>query len=272
MVRNPPFSGHFYPASEQSLRAMLESFAPQVQQKVQARAALCPHAGYVYSGGVAGTTLGTIEVPGSVLVLNPSHHFARPAFALWDGDDWLTPLGVVPLHSELTAALAALPLVTVDPRPHQPEHSAEVLLPFLQYYNPMVRVAVVCVTASAGLEALKQFGRSCAGVLADCGEEDALILVSSDMSHESGARALEVVKANDRLAIEQMEKLDPDGLYAVARDAGVTMCGVLPAVAGMTAARARGAQRGELVARATSADAPGADLSYVVGYAGMIFR
>jgi len=272
MVRRPAVSGQFYPAAAGALRSMLESFDPHVEQKAQAPAALCPHAGYVFSGAVAGRTLGSIRVPDTVLLLNPSHHFAGPAFALWDGGDWQTPLGVVSLHEELTAALAALPMVSVEPRAHQPEHAGEVMLPFLQHYNPDVRIAVVCVTASAGLEALKGFGRSCVGLLEECGEPDALVLASSDMSHESGPRALDVVKAHDSLAIEQMEKLDPDGLYRVVREQRITMCGVLPAVAAMTAARQRGAEKGELIGRATSADSPQGRGSYVVGYAGMVFR
>jgi AmmeMemoRadiSam system protein B len=272
MARRAAVSGQFYPADAGALRAMIESFDPRLEKKGQASAALCPHAGYVFSGAVAGRTLGSIRVPDAVLVLNPSHHVASPAFALWDGGDWQTPLGAVPQHEELTAALAALPLVSVDAWAHRPEHAAEVLLPFLQYYNPAVRIAVVCVTASASPAALKQFGRSCAGVLAECGEPDALVLVSSDLSHESGPRALEVVKAHDSLVIEQMEKLDPDGLYRVASQQPVTMCGVLPAVAAMSAARARGATKGELIARATSADSPQGGGSYVVGYAGIVFR
>ena len=272
MLRRPAVSGQFYPADPKVLRSMLESFDPRPAEKTPALGALCPHAGYVFSGAVAGKTLGSIRVPDTVLILNPSHHVAGPAFALWDGGGWQTPLGTVPLHEGLTAALAALPLVTVEPMAHQAEHAGEVLLPFLQYYNPQVRIAVVCVTASAGLAALKQFGRSCAGVLIDCGEEDALILASSDLSHESGPRALDVVKAHDSLVIEQMEKLDPDGLYRVAREAGVTMCGVLPAAVAMSAVQARGGESGELIARATSADSPHGGGSYVVGYAGIVFR
>ncbi len=271
MVRRPAVSGQFYPAAAGALRSMLESFDPHVEDKVQAPAALCPHAGYVFSGAVAGRTLGSMRVPDTVLLLNPSHHVAGPAFALWDGGGWQTPLGVVPLHEGLTTALAALPQVSVEPRVHGPEHAGEVMLPFLQYYNPDVRIAVVCVTVSAGLEALKEFGRACAGVLEECGEPDALVLASSDLSHESGPRALDVVKAHDSLVIEQMEKLDPDGLYRTARERGVTMCGVLPAVAAMESARQRGAARGELIGRATSADSPQGRGSYVVGYAGIIF-
>jgi hypothetical protein len=128
------------------------------------------------------------------------------------------------------------------------------------------------VTASANLGSLKELGASLADVLARTGETDALIVASSDMSHESGSAALEIVNRNDPLAIAQMEALNPEGLYRVCREKPITMCGVLPAVVMMAAVAARGARQGILVARATSADSPLGGGSYVVGYAGMVFK
>jgi AmmeMemoRadiSam system protein B len=203
--------------------------------------------------------------------MNPSHAYRSPAFALWTGGGWITPLGEIALHDELTSALAGLPMVTPADEPHLPEHSAEVVLPFIQCHRPDVRIAVICVTASASLADLKEFGAALPVVLASCGSEDALVVASSDMSHESGARALEIVNRNDPLAIEQMKRLDPDGLYRVCRQQSITMCGVLPAVATMASVAARGGNRGTLVSRATSADAALGSSTYVVGYAGMLF-
>lgn len=162
--------------------------------------------------------------------------------------------------------------MTADDRPHLPEHSAEVVLPFIQYHNPAARIAVICVTASASLDALRRLGASLADVIRQSGEPDALVVASSDMSHESGGRALDVVNRNDPLAIAQMEALSPEGLYTVCRQESITMCGVLPAVAMMSAVAARGGNRGILAARATSADSPLGTGSYVVGYAGMLFE
>lgn len=272
MSRKPVVSGQFYPADARGLRSTIKSCTPEVEGRERVLGALCPHAGYAFCGSVAGRLFARIEVPDTVLLLNPSHSYDRPAFALWTGGNWLTPLGEVALHEALTSALADLPPVTADDRPHLPEHSGEVVLPFLQYHNPQVRIAVICVTASADLAALKGLGVSLADVLARCGEEDALIVASSDMSHESGSRALDVVDRNDPLAIAQMEELSPDGLYRVCRQEGITMCGVLSAVAMMAATGARGGRQGALVARATSADSPLGSGSYVVGYAGMVFR
>jgi AmmeMemoRadiSam system protein B len=206
-----------------------------------------------------------------VLLLTPSHNYAQPAFALWTGGEWETPLGSVALHEGLTAALSRCPHVTPADEPHRPEHSGEVVLPFLQYHNPGLQIAVLCVTASARLAALKEVGTFAAEALAEVGEPGALVVASSDMSHEHGAHALDVVRRNDALAIAEMEELDADGLYSVCRLESITMCGVLPAIAMMASAAARGGRQGTLVGRATSADSPLGGGDYVVGYAGMRF-
>ena len=272
MARQPVVAGQFYPADAARLRSAIRSYTPEAAEAAPALGVLSPHAGYTFSGPVAGRTFAKVAVPDTVLLLTPSHSFDRPALALWTGGAWGTPLGEAAMHEALTEALAFHPLTVADDRPHLPEHSGEVVVPFLQYHNPQVRLAVICVTATATREQLKQLGASLPGLLADCGAQDALIVASSDMSHESGFRALEVVNRNDALAIEQMEALDADGLYEVCRSEGITMCGVLPATAMLAAVVARGATEGRLAARATSADSPMGGGSYVVGYAGMIFR
>lgn len=272
MTREPVVAGQFYPAGERRLRDSIESFTPEEQQPEPVLGLLSPHAGYTFSGGVAGATFARAVVPDTVVLLTPSHSYARPALALWTGGNWQTPLGATAMHEDLTGALGELPGVTRDDRPHLPEHSGEVVLPFIQYHNPDAALAAVCVTAAAGLDALKRFGAGLAEVLADAGLEDALIVTSSDMSHESGASALERVNSQDPVAIEKMEALDPDGLYTACRRDNITMCGVLPAVAMLAAVAARGGTEGILVSRATSADSPQGGGSYVVGYAGMVFR
>ncbi len=272
MARKPVVDGQFYPAGGDRLRSSIESFTPEGEKKEPALGLLSPHAGYTFSGGVAGATFAKVVVPDTVLLLTPSHSYAQPAFALWTGGEWETPLGVTAMHQELTSALADLPGVDCDDRPHLPEHSGEVVLPFIQYHNLDARLVAVCVTAAAGLEKLKQFGTALAETLDECGEDDALIVTSSDMSHESGASALQRVNDQDPVAIDRMKALDAEGLYTACRRDNITMCGVLPAVAMLTAVSARGGTEGILVARATSADSPQGGGSYVVGYAGMLFR
>ena len=273
MSRRMAVAGQFYPADARRLRSTIQSATPSLEgEPTAALGALCPHAGYPFSGGVAAGLFARVRVPDAVLLLTPSHAYAQPAFALWSGGAWETPLGSIALHEGLTDALSRHPHVTPADEPHLPEHSGEVVLPFLQYHNPDVRIAVVCVTASARLPQLKEVGTFAATALADLGEGDALVVASSDMSHERGAHALEVVRRNDALAIAEMEKLDADGLYSVCRLESITMCGVLPAAVMMASVAARGGTEGTLVERATSADSPLGGGDYVVGYAGMRFR
>ena len=271
MTRKPAVANQFYPGNRSELQSTIGRFTPEVAEKTSVLGALIPHAGYVFCGRVAGKVFGSINIPSSIVLLNPSHHYCSPAFALWTGGGWQTPLGELELHEGICSALGKLPAVSADDRPHIQEHSGEVVLPFLQYHRPDVRIAVICVTSSAGLDELLELGRSIADVLKEQGQQDAIVVASSDMSHESGSGALDVVRRNDALAIEKMEQLDPEGLFDTCRKHHITMCGVLPAVAMMESVRARGGSRGELLDRATSADSPYGRGSYIVGYAGMVF-
>jgi len=272
MARNPQVAGQFYPASPQELGATLTQIMPEKEERQDVLGALSPHAGYVYCGKVAGEVFRSINIPNVVILLNPSHNYRTPACALWTDEPWRTPLGEIELHEQITSALAGLPVVTSDNTPHLPEHSGEVVVPFLQYRRSDLKLAVICVTISATFDELLQLGAGIVQVIENSGERETLVVCSSDMSHESGPWSLKRVKENDALAIEKMERLDARGLFEVARRTPITMCGVLPAVAMLESVRMRGGTRGELLARATSADLSYTEGGYVVGYAGMIFH
>ncbi len=271
MIREPAVAGQFYPAAAASLRAEISRYSPDRDDKSPVHGVLCPHAGYVFSGPVAGAVFAAIEIPSLAVILCPSHRSCSPPFALWMGDAWKTPLGEVRIDAELSESLAALEYVSVNNQVHAAEHSGEVVLPFLQYHRPNVRIAVICICASASAGAVMELGRGIASCLAETGNDSALVVASSDISHEQGPGALDTVKRNDTLAVKQMERLDPSGLMGVCSENGITMCGVLPAAAMMESARARGGKEGRLILRSTSADSPHGRGDYVVGYAGMIF-
>lgn len=271
MAREPAVAGQFYPADPEELRSMLDQFDYEPDEKQTALGALSPHAGYVFCGHVMGKVFGSIKVPDTVVLLSPSHRARRPGIALWTGGPWKTPLGDVELHDDVCAALQKLPMVSPADEAHLGEHSGEVVVPFIQHHRPDVKIAVMCITPSATVDDLLELGQSIPDVLSDTGEEDALVVASSDMSHERAPGALETVQENDPKAIEKMEQLDPKGLFDVCQRENITMCGVLPATAMMESVRARGGTQGTLLERATSADSPHGSGSYVVGYAGMIF-
>lgn len=266
MKRPPAVAGTFYPGQAEQLRAEVESFLKPESFKQSAFGAVIPHAGYVYSGGVAGEVFSLLEIPPTVLILNPNHTGAGRSFSVWPDGHWTTPLGDVPVDAGLAAELTnACPPLVADVRAHLHEHSGEVMLPFLQVVRSDVSVVMVVVDM-APLAQLQQLGRDIAKVLAGV-QPRPLIIASSDMTHFQPET---VARAQDKLAIDEMLKLDEAGLYEVVTDRGITMCGVAPTTVAIAALRELGATRGELIKYDTSASA-GGDASSVVGYAGVIF-
>jgi AmmeMemoRadiSam system protein B len=263
MDREPAVAGRFYEGDPRSLAREVRAFLTAPVAPRPAFGLVAPHAGYLYSGAIAGAVYARVAVPPRVIVLGPNHTgLGRPA-ALWPpGGGWRTPLGTVPVSRPLTEALAGGPLVELDRAAHAREHSLEVHLPFLAVARPDVEIAGLCL-GPLGLEDCEEVGRIVAGAARAHG---ALIVASSDMSHYiPAARAAE----QDRHAIDRILALDPEGLYRTVRREGLTMCGVIPATVMLFAARALGAKAAELVRYGHSGEVTGDD-DEVVGYAGLI--
>jgi hypothetical protein len=262
MDREPAVAGRFYTAEPAALRRQLDRFLAADGQRVRAKGIVAPHAGYVYSGAVAGAVYARVEIPPRVVVLGPNHTgLGRPA-ALWPGGAWRLPSGDVAVDPDLTAALAASPLVERDPEAHLLEHSLEVQLPFLARARPDVAIAALCL-GPLDLETCVALGEHVARAAAAAG---ALVVASSDMSHYIPA---ERAREKDHRAIERILALDPAGLYDVVRRERITMCGIVPATVMLVAALELGATRAELVRYANSGDVSG-DTRQVVGYAGLL--
>ncbi len=264
MIRKPVVAGQFYPGDPVALR----EFVVRALGAGPERAALgvvSPHAGYVYSGAVAGETLGAVPVPETVVLLGPNHTGLGAEAAVWARGGWATPLGTVPVAEDLAGALlAACPILQEDTLAHVHEHSLEVQLPFLQVKRPDLRIVPICLALRSFGE-IAEVGNALADTLAGWGEP-ALLVASSDMSHYEPD---DVARAKDKLAIERVLDLDPRGLLDTAKRHGITMCGVVPTAAMLVAARRLGARGAELVRYATSGDASG-DYRRVVGYAGIL--
>jgi hypothetical protein len=262
----PAVAGRFYPGSRGALLADLDRYTAVAPEGLAARGVVAPHAGYMYSGAVAGAVYGAVELPGRLVILCPNHTGVGGALAMMGSGAWRTPLGDAPVDAELAAALARhLPDISDDESAHRFEHSLEVQLPFVQFRRPEVRFVPVCV-GPVNLGLLLRLGDALAAVAAEAGEP-VLLVASSDMTHYESARD---ARRKDTLAVERMEALDPEGLAAVVRRESISMCGWAPAVAVMQACRKLGATRGQLVRYATSGDVTG-DQSSVVGYAGVAF-
>lgn len=267
MDRHPVVAGQFYPGTRNALDRAVRGYLDGAGGTAEARTilAMVPHAGYVYSGAVAGATLGKADLADSLVLLGPNHTGRGQPLAVWPDGDWLTPLGAVAVDASLAQAiLAADSRFAADQSAHLGEHSLEVLLPFLSVRNP--RCAMVPVVVSEPrLPELAAAARSLAGVLGRLGRPVSLV-VSSDMSHYVPA---DTARRLDFQALEAVKRLDGPGLFETVRRMGISMCGVLPMTLGLLTAVELGATRAEVAAYANSGDASG-DFDQVVGYAGVL--
>lgn len=267
IVREPAVAGRFYPANPECLRADIDSYLSPPQKRVRAIGCMVPHAGYMYSGQVAGAVFSRLEIPPCCIVLCPNHTGRGHPLAIMKEGEWRTPLGEVPIDSDLADRLVQeFPALSEDSAAHRFDHAIEVELPFLQACRPDVRFVPIAL-GTGQLVLLEQLGEAIAEVLKKT-KEPALIIASSDMNHyEDDA----TTRVKDRKAIEKVLALDAPGLYQTVMNESISMCGFGPAVAMLTAARRLGAQKAELAEYATSADVSG-DRNVVVGYAGVIIR
>jgi MEMO1 family protein len=268
-IRHPAVAGRFYPRDPAALRDEVAAFISQApgQKPVRALGCIVPHAGYMYSGHVAGAVFAGLEIPQLCLVLCPNHTGVGRALAVMSEGVWETPLGNVAIDSAFAVALKQrCPLLQEDSSAHRSEHAAEVELPFLQMRQPELKFVPIAL-GSADFEALAELGDAIADVIA-AQKQPVLIVASSDMNHyESDA----ITRVKDHTAIEPILRVEARSLYDVVTQQHITMCGFGPAITMLTAAKKLGATSAELVKYATSGDVSG-DRDLVVGYAGIVVR
>jgi AmmeMemoRadiSam system protein B len=280
MIRQPAVAGHFYKGSSEALKKQVASFIDPDAERKRALGILSPHAGLIYSGAVAGAVYSGIELPDTVVLIGPNHTgLGAPVSIMCEGT-WETPLGTVDIDETLARAiLSKSPRIHEDSLAHLREHSLEVQLPFIQYFKKSLKI-VPLQMLDTRLETCVDVGRAVGEAVKERmkGEgqgvgkgnksetPQVLIVASSDMSHYERAAA---AKEKDYKAIRHILALDPEGLYSTVKNYGITMCGYGPAVAMLTACKALGASKAELIKYANSGDVSG-DYEQVVGYAGIV--
>jgi len=268
MLRLPAVAGQFYPANPKELAAQVKRLTQneRTAEKLRVRACLVPHAGYMYSGAVAGAVFARLFLPKKILLLGVRHYPRGEALAILSDGAWRTPLGDVPIDGALAAALRReCPLLREDSVAHRQEHSLEVELPFLQILAPEFSFVPVAV-GTLQFEELAATGEGVARVLRQS-DEEILVVTSSDMNHYEDDQT---TRTKDGKAIDRMLLLDTKGLYDVCRTEKISMCGLGPAITMLRAMNLLGVTKAELLGYATSGDISG-DRSAVVGYAGMVF-
>jgi AmmeMemoRadiSam system protein B len=258
----------FYPRSAAAVAAEAATLVTGDVPPAPAIAVVSPHAGWMYSGALAGKLFAGVEVPERVLVIAPNHTGAGPRASVWSApaaegtSSWQLPGLEIPIDAPFVSSLLEeAPVLRADRDAHDHEHAIEVLLPLIAVRQPKVRLAAV-VLGGLSFTECEALGAGIARAIRRA-DGPTLIVASSDMSHyleDAEARAV------DRLALAPLAAADPRGLFDTVRAHGITMCGYIPATVALIAARALGASRASVVGYATSADA-GGDRGRVVGYA-----
>jgi AmmeMemoRadiSam system protein B len=265
MARHPAVAGRFYPRDGDTLLKDVQAYLSTQAATIPALGCVVPHAGYIYSGAVAGAVYAQIDVPRRCLVLCPNHTGKGRPLAIMSQGVWETPLGEVPIDAALADTLKKkFPLLADDVDAHRSEHAIEVELPFLQARRPDFTFVPIAL-GTAQFDVLEKLGEAVAETVQPQSDK-ILIIASSDMNHyENDA----ITRVKDHKAIERMLALDAHGLFDVVMREEISMCGFGPAVVMLTATKRLGATSAELIRYATSGDVSG-DREMVVGYAGVV--
>ncbi len=265
MLRKPAVAGYFYQASPDRLKDQVKKYLKTDSEKIKALGVLSPHAGFIYSGAVAGAVYSKVILPDTLILIGPNHTGIGASVSLFPDGKWELPNGDVEIDVQLASSIVNKSKYAVaDYDAHAGEHSLEVQLPFIQMFTTDFKIVPITMM-SAALEVCKEVGHAISLGIKEA-KKDVLIVASSDMTHYESAKSAE---EKDKRAIEKILALDPAGLHATIKDYGITMCGFAPAVTMLYAAIELGASRAELVKYMNSGDVSG-DYDQVVGYAGII--
>lgn len=268
-VRTPAVAGRFYSGELNTLAREVDAHlgAGSLPEEPISGALGCvvPHAGYMYSGHVAGAVYRRLPPRSRYIILGPNHWGRGAPLALMSRGEWLTPLGRAGLDADLSKVLQQkCSLLVEDAVAHASEHSLEAQVPFLQRLCGQFAFVPIAI-GSVDYDSLEELGGALAQAV-KLSQEPVLIIASSDMNHYEPDG---ITRKKDQKAIEKMLQLDAAGLWEVIRREDISMCGYGPAIAMLAAAKDLGGQKGELIKYATSADA-GGERGSVVGYAGII--
>ncbi len=265
MKRKAAVAGYFYPSEKEKLRTMLKQFIDVDKEKKKAVSVISPHAGYQYSGAVAGSVFSSVVLPNKFIILGPNHRSSRSGCALVKEGEWENPLGNVEIDSKLSETLMNLTSVLeYDEEAHIYEHSIEVQIPFIQYLKKNISIVPISISYFVSIDELEELGEAISKSIKEH-EEDVLIVASTDMSHRIPQS---IAQEKDYLAIEEILKLNERGLFEVVQKKEISMCGYQPVISAIVASKRLGAEKGELLTYQTSGDVTG-NYQDVVGYAGI---
>ena len=268
-IKQPNVSGQFYDANARRLAADIDKYFHEAKTEPSGRRIdiiIAPHAGYMYSGGVAAYSFKSVSQRQvkTVVILAPSHYVGFDGISVWEEGGFETPLGVVPVNEQFAKQLiASHEKFYFAPRAFEAEHSLEVEIPFLQKTFKDFKIVPV-IMGQPSFELLGAFAKSLNKIIGD--RSDVLIVVSSDLSHyhdDAFARTM------DRHTLAAVQALEAEQVWNECRARTMEMCGCVPVAAAMLYAREKGLTEVEVLRYANSGDVSG-DKDRVVGYASVV--
>ena len=291
-LREPVRAGSFYPGQAEACQNELTACIPDSFQECiyteKLVGGVVPHAGWMFSGAVAGGVFAALARPGTCatyLLFGASHGGLSAAAALFGRGSWRSPLGDVDVDESLAdQLLGSCPDLVADEQAHSPEHSLEVQVPFIQRLSPQARIVPILVLPTAQAVRLgRDVGRTVAAL-----RQDVLFVGSSDLTHYgprygfepagSGPEGLKWAReVNDRRMIDCLLAMQAEEIVPEAAQ-HQSACGAGALAATAAACRECGARKGILLDHRTSLDVEGGRDGFfggppadAVGYAGVVF-
>lgn len=277
-IRQPAWAGQFYPSSPLELQKKIRTFlasSPVLPCPDEIVALIAPHAGYDYSGQTAAAAYKQVANRDyeTVVLISPSHADAISGVAIYSGDYYATPLGLVPINQSLSGVLAERsPALHLTERGHQAggeraEHALEVHLPFLQTVLPQGFLLVAVVFHDYSWKNCVALGDAIAESI---DPQNTLIVASSDLYH--GSSYADCLRTDAR-TLQSIAAFDVEQFWEKSHTHEFQACGAGPITSAMLASRRLGADQIQIIAKTNSADVAGYRSGYVVGYgAAMITR
>ncbi len=276
LVRVAAGGGHWFPGDRATLSHMVNDFIAKANVPVvtgRIVGAISPHAGYVYSGAVAGHVFRAIqeqvsrgEAPDTVVVLGFSHRGGCRGVCLMDGDAFRTPLGEIEMDKEAVAFMTAhYPGMVVNPAPHHGEHSAENQVPFIQTVLPRARL-VLALIGDLDDRTLADLAAALRDLAAT---RSLLVIASSDLLHDPDYT---LVTRTDKASLDRVAALQTRDLLEAWSVTNQTFCGMSAVAVAMRFAEQQGCREGLVLRyRNSGDDYPDSRGQWVVGYGAVVF-
>ena len=289
-IRKPAVAGQFYAGTADDcvneIVECLNEFSHDIALCERIVGAIVPHAGWVFSGGLAGRVFSAIreanEFVDTFVIFGAAHRYYRQEGAVYDRGSWLTPLGEIGIDEELADQIANLECVERDISAHSGEHSIEVQIPFVQYLFPDAKIVPVLMPAG---DYTVNVGREVGKIICKMAEKRVVCIASTDLTHYgprygfvpagSGAEGIKWAKeVNDVDFINRAIGMEADNLLISAETRG-NACGAGACAAVVACARELGKAKGVVIGHMTSAEVMQRKFQQVstesVGYAGIVF-